>query len=379
MQGVCMVLLSINSSNSSRSSRLTKWVAAAIALATFVAFSLFFLVASPVRLYGGEWGCRSITNYFTDPVDTSVLSSLENRWTIRDLDVDEMATVLGAVAKRLPDSEVVVCRASREMRQDAKDHYAAPLVWSLMWLEGTAATPELIGLIRQRGRSGTYAIAAMERLWFRKTQSPVGQFEAAAEEWEHYSSSDQMSDWDAILQRTLVEYGVSLQRHADGSFTVDSLLEAWDTMPLRGFRASDFTTDADAIAAVPVRTLISMRLSELLCERTGVYTETPAAFPRGFPDLQWSASQYYGRGFGAGGWRHAVNSRDRIDSFMHWDGVHQSTASRPGCRPNLTGGRVSTFAAPEGTFTYGYPTCPDELPPCLPRSRLHKYDTVHDR
>lgn len=259
------------------------------------------------RLDERSWQCMSVSHFFQTKPDSHSFSLVQGRTKITDLSRHEMGDILYAAAARTSEAEITVRRAIAELNPDAREYYAAPLIWSLMWIGGSKATPDLIEFARTGGAIGCYAVAALQRLWFRKTPLPQGSSVEVADEWQQWYLSNEISDWNEVLENTLIAYGVTLERDAQGKFEYESLIKAWEVVPLEEYPIHLFETDSDAISAVQERTLIGMRLSELLCERTGIYSETPAAFPRGFPDGQWYAPRYYGNeGDGIRRWRMAV-------------------------------------------------------------------------
>jgi hypothetical protein len=160
--------------------------------------------------------------------------------------------------------------------------YADYLVWGVFWIDRDEATPFLIECIRRGGAAQKPAVLSLQRLSF--VISPqTDDANELVRFWSQWWDQNRATAWDERFAKELRATGVAVYRDATGAISLETLLDACETFPLEPTgRAYEY----DPMKQLDVSTLMAMRVSELLCERTGLEV-TPWCFPFGYPDESW--------------------------------------------------------------------------------------------
>ncbi len=168
----------------------------------------------------------------------------------------------------------------------ADSPFAEWLVWGAFWIERDDATPFLIECVKRGGYGRASAVLCLQRLSFVISPDTDDENELIRF-WSEWWDENRPTSWDERFAKLLENASIVVRRDAAGAISLETLLDACERFPLQPVRSTIQEWDNDILESeLDATTLVSMRVSELLCERTG-FDVSPWCFPYGFPDTSW--------------------------------------------------------------------------------------------
>lgn len=240
------------------------------------------------------FSCMSIGQFFfrdrykiADSWDVVLPLASADRLTRTDIDEQRVGAIVILAAAKDKRVLPVIRKLIRDVPAKSLDGVCPVMVWCLMWIQDVDSSKELVELILKEGFS-PYALSALERLTFRSTKSVRTDRNACHKEWQAILNKEPLPSWNKAIECALRKKGVELKYTESGQLSVECLLRAWEKCPLPQccLEYPNLKTPVDEDL------LLSMRLSELLCLRTGSLEISPAAFIYGVPDRQWDSAYW---------------------------------------------------------------------------------------
>jgi len=206
--------------------------------------------------------------------------------------------------------QVAAATMKRVLHNHKNLSYSWVYIWAVFWIERDDSIPFLFECLDHDGEARRdAAIACLQRRSF--NISPDVQDEAEVRAfWSQWREEFQNTTWDDRLIDQLHRAGVDVRRDVCGRISLETLLDAGERFPLFAVESG---TQEEALRRLDRETLLAMRISELLCERTGLDI-SPWCFPLGYPDKSWlGPSSRTGRVYETGdsfdkAWREAIGS-----------------------------------------------------------------------
>lgn len=202
-----------------------------------------------------------------------------------DRNIDAAVTLIA-----LKDAKALV-----RMRNIVKWNMNSPISWVCAWgvfcMEGQDCVPFLLDCLDTNRRRT--AEVCFRRLSFMDDEeagiSVTQQSLDGADRrkfWSAWWQDQQTVSWNERLSRKMLELEPTLDADEVKSLCLKILVEFLEKHPIpirQTYRRPEEGMSTEA--------LVSMRVSELLCEKTGLY-ETPWCFPIGAPDKTWCEIGY---------------------------------------------------------------------------------------
>lgn len=152
------------------------------------------------------------------------------------------------------------------------------LVWAIWYIDPEGTASFLVELLEKGDKPiFTAALRCMERLAFQRSTHGFKDRAICGGEWKEWVRKDQNESWNTRLAQILKRTDLG-----DGLGLCELTVTAADWRPPWSGLGREASEDAKG-----TQDLVLMRLSELLCAESGVYSISPAAFPWGVIDPVW--------------------------------------------------------------------------------------------